>query len=169
MKAERQRMDAFEPWCWWRLLRVPLTARRSNQSILKETSPEYSLEGLMLKLSSSTLATWCEELTHWKTFWCWERLKAKGEAGWQSMRWLKSITNSMDVNLSKLQEIVEDRGAWLAVVHGVAKSQKQLSNWTTTKINAKNFSHSLLFPTSYTNQCMWWRTVERWQGRVIIN
>ena len=119
--------------------------------------------------NSNTLATWCEKPTHWKRSWCWERLKAKGEAGWQSMRWLKSITNSMDVNLSKLQEIVEDRGAWLAVVHGVAKSQKQLSNWTTTKINAKNFSHSLLFPTSYTNQCMWWRTVERWQGRVIIN
>ena len=76
-KAERQRIDAFELWCWRRLLRVPWTARRSNQSILKEISPEYSLEGLMLK-PSNTLATWCEELTHWKRSWCWERLKTGG-------------------------------------------------------------------------------------------
>ena len=78
-KAERQRIDAFELWCWRRLLRVPWTARRSNQSILKEISPEYSLEGLMLKLNSNTLATWCEELTHWKRPWCCEKLKA----GWE--------------------------------------------------------------------------------------
>ena len=79
-KAEHRRIDAFELWCWRRLLRVPWTARRSNQSILKEISPEYSLEGLMVKLNSNTLATWYEELTHWKRPWCWERLKA-GEKG----------------------------------------------------------------------------------------
>ena len=92
-KAEHWRIDAFELQCWRRLLRVPWTARRSNQSILKEISPEYSLEGLMLKLNSSTLATWCEELTHWKRSWCWERLKAGGEGddrGWDG--WMASST-----------------------------------------------------------------------------
>ena len=77
MKAEHQRTDAFELWCWRRFFRFPCTARRSNPSILKEINPEYSLEGLMLKLSSNTLATWCERTTHWRRHWCWERLKAK--------------------------------------------------------------------------------------------
>ena len=92
-KAEHRRIDAFELWCWRRLLRVPWTTRRSNQSILKETSPEYSLEGLMLKLYSNLLATWCEELTHLKRLWCWERLKARGEGddrGWDG--WMASPT-----------------------------------------------------------------------------
>ena len=80
-KAECQRIDVFELWCWWRLLRVPWTARRSNQSILKEISPDYSLEGLMLNLKLHYLATWCEEMTHWKRPWCWERLRAGGEGG----------------------------------------------------------------------------------------
>ena len=83
-KAERRRIDAFELWCWRRLLRIPWTARRSNQPILKEISPGISLEGMMLKLKLQSLATWCEELTHWKRFWGWERLKAKeeGDRGW---------------------------------------------------------------------------------------
>ena len=83
-KAERQRTDAFEQWCWRRLLRVPWTARRSNQSILNKINPEYSLEGLILKRNSNTLATWCKELTCWKRPWCWERLRAKegGKRGW---------------------------------------------------------------------------------------
>ena len=92
-KAEHQRTDAFELWCWRRLLRVPWTARRPNQSILKEISPEYSLEGLMLKLKLQYLATWCEELTQWKRPWCWERLKAGGEGydrGWDG--WMASPT-----------------------------------------------------------------------------
>ena len=92
-KAECRRIDAFELWCWRRLLRVPWTARRSNQSILKDISPEYSLEGLMLKLKSNTLATWCEELTHWKRLWCWEGLGAGGEGddrGWDG--WMASLT-----------------------------------------------------------------------------
>ena len=92
-KAEHQRIDVFELWCWRRLLRVPWTARRSNQSILKEISPEYSLEGLMLKLKLQYLATWCKELTHLKRPWCWERLKAGGERdnrGWDG--WMASLT-----------------------------------------------------------------------------
>ena len=92
-KAERQRIDAFELWCWRRLLRVPWTARRSNQSILNEISPEYSLEGLMLKLKLQYLGQWWEELTHWKRPWCWERLKVGGEGddgGWDD--WMASLT-----------------------------------------------------------------------------
>ena len=92
-EAECWRIDAFEPWCWRRLLRVPWTARRTNQSILKEINPEYSLEGLMLRLKLQCLATWCEELTRWKRPWCWERLRARGEGGdrgWGS--WMASLT-----------------------------------------------------------------------------
>ena len=92
-KAESQRIDVFEVWCWRRLLRIPWTAKKSNQSILKEISPEYSLEGLMLKLKLHTLATWCKELTHWKRPWCWERLKAgreEDDRGWDG--WMASQT-----------------------------------------------------------------------------
>ena len=98
-KADCQRLDAFELWCWRRLLRVPCTARRFNQSILKEISPEYSLEGLMLSWNYSNLANWCEELTHWKRPWCWQRLKAGGE-GDDRMRWLDGITDSVDMSSS---------------------------------------------------------------------
>ena len=96
-KAECWRIDAFKLWCWRRLLRVPWIARGSNQSILKEINPEYSNEGLMLKLiGSNTLATWCKKPTHWKRPWCWERWKAKGEGGGKRMRWLDSITNRLN-------------------------------------------------------------------------
>ena len=131
-KAECQRIDAFELWCWRRLLRVLWIARRSEQSIWKKINPEYSLEGLMLKLKLQYLPTWCEEPIHSKRPWCWERLKAKKRREWQRMRWLDNITDSMDKSLNKLQETVEYRGAWEAADCGVTKNQTQLSNSTTT-------------------------------------
>ena len=132
-KAECWRIDAFELWCWRRLLRVPWTARRSNRSILKEVSTDYSLEGLMLKLKLQYFGQWCEELTHWKWPWCWERLRAGGKGDDKRMRWLEDITDSMDLSLSRLQELVIDREAWSAAVHGVAKHWTWLSDWTELK------------------------------------
>ena len=129
-KTECRRTDAFEVRCWRRLLRVPWTTRRSNQSILKKISPEYSLEGLMWNWSSNILTIWYEELTHWKRPWCWERLKAGGEGedrGWDG--WMASSTQW--TRLSRLWETVKGREAWSAAVHKVEKGWTQLSDWTT--------------------------------------
>ena len=154
-KAERRRIDAFELWCWRKLLRVPWTARRSNQSILKEMSPGISLKGVMLRLKLQYFGHLMRRVDSLEKILMLGGIVGRRRRGWQRMRWLDGITNLMDMSLGKLQELVMDREAWRAAIHGVAKSQTQLSNWTELRLSSVCIIHVLLGPGSPLLRLYW--------------
>ena len=143
LPAEHQRIDAFELWCWRRLLRVPWTARRSNQSILKEIGPEYSLEGLILKLKHQYFGHLMRRTDSLEKTLMLGKIEGRRRRGWQRMSWWDGITDSMDMSLSRLLELMMDREAWCAAVRGVTRRQTRLSGWT--ELNSVLYRKTLLF------------------------
>jgi len=161
-KSERRRIDAFELWCWRRLLRVPWTARRSNQSILKEISPGCSLEGLMLKLKLQYFGHLMQRVDSLEKTLMLGGIGGRRRRGWQRMRWLDGITDSMDMGLSELRELVMDREAWHAAIHGVSKRWTRLSDWTELNLNWQEINISnkqsmkiILFLPSFLHSFLW--------------